>query len=39
VDAIDGYWVWNDEQTVYLLSEIIINLYLAGKTKYECDND
>ena len=39
VDAIDGYWVWNDEQTVGLLSGIIIDLYLAGKTKYECDND
>ena len=37
-DAVDRYWGWNDEQTVWLLSSIVRNLYLAGKTKYECDN-
>ena len=36
VDAVDDYW--DDEQTVGLLSSIIIDLYLAGKTKFECNN-
>lgn len=28
--AIDDYWGWNDEQTVWMLASFINNVYLQG---------
>lgn len=34
-EAINDYWGWEDEQTVYMLASFIKNVYIKGKTKYQ----
>jgi hypothetical protein len=36
-EAINDYWGWEDEQTVWMLASFIENVYIKGKTKYQYD--